>query len=139
MIYDTDKQESVGAHSVEAALYHYMRPANSPGINQHNDYLDGFYPYEEQKDAIKVWNKYIDTAKQHVLPPYTLTNEEMARVNEINAKAYDKLNAVISNIILGKADISAYDAAVSTAKKDGYDEMRDIYQAALDRYNSLIK
>ncbi len=139
LIYDADKQKSIGAHSVEAALYHYMRPANSPGINQHNDYLDGFYPYEEQKDAIKVWNQSIDVAKQHVLPPYTLTNEEMARVNEINAKAYDKFNAVISNIILGKADISTYDAAVATAKKDGYDEIRDIYQAALDRYNSLVK
>ena len=31
------------------------------------------------------------------------------------------------------------DAAVAKAKKDGYDELRGIYQAALDRYNKLIK
>ncbi len=138
-IYDSAKQEEIGAHSVEAALYHYMRPANSPGLNQHPDYLEGFYPYDAQKDAIKIWNKYIDVAREHVLPPYTLTDEETTRRNEIQLKAYDTLNASISNIILGKADISTFDAAVAKAKKDGYDELRDIYQTALDRYNELIK
>ena len=137
-IYDTAKQEEVGAHSVEAALYHYMRPANSPGLNQHTDYLNGFYPYQEQKDALKLWNANIDTARNYVLPPVTYTNEETARRNEISAKAYDTLNAGISNIILGKASINTYDALVEKAKKDGYDEYTAITQAALDRYNKLI-
>ncbi len=137
-IYDKAKQEAVGAHSVEAALYHYMRPANSPGLNQHSDYLDGFYPYQVQKDALKLWNANIDTAREHVLPPYTLTNEETARQNEIKAKAFDTLNAGVSNIILGKAGINTFDSVVDKAKKDGYDELTAIYQAALDRYNKLV-
>ncbi len=132
-------REEIGAHSVEAALWHFMRPSNSPGLNQHADYLEGFYPYQDQKDAIKIWNQYIDVAKTHKLPPYTLTDAETTRRNEITAKVYDTLDATISNIILGKADISAYDAAVAKAKKDGYDELKEIYQAALDRYNELIK
>ncbi len=132
-------REEIGAHSVEAALWHFMRPSNSPGLNQHPDYLDGFYPYQDQKDAIKIWNQYIDVAKQHKLPPYTLTDVETSRRNEITAKVYDNLDAAISNIILNKADISTYDAAVAKAKKDGYDELKGIYQSALDRYNSLIK
>lgn len=138
-IYDTAKQEEVGAHSVEAALYHYMRPANSPGLNQHPDYLEGFYPYQEQVDALKLWNRDIETARKHVLPPYTLTNEEAAKVNEIQAKAFYALDAAVSNIILGKSGINTFDSAVSKAKKDGYDELAKIYQTALDRYNELIK
>ncbi len=132
-------RKEIGAHSVEAALWYFMRPSNSPGLNQHPDYLEGFYPYQEQKDAIKVWNQYIDTAKQYTLPPYALTDAEASRRNELTAKTYDTLNAAISNIIIGKADISTYDAAIAKAKADGYDEMREIYQAALDRYNENIK
>ena len=127
-------REEIGAHSVEAALWHFMRPANGPGLNQHTDYLNGFYPYQDQKDAIKIWNQYIDTAKKHILPPYSFTDDETTRKNEITAKAYDTLNASISNIIIGKADISTYDAAIAKAKKDGYDELKEIHQTALDRY-----
>ena len=116
-----------------------MRPGDGPGFSQHPDYLDGFYPYQEQKDAIIIWNEYVDEARAHVLPSCSLTDTETTRRNEITAKAYDTLNAAISNIILGKADISTYDAAVAKAKKDGFDELRDIYQAALDRYNESLK
>lgn len=135
-IYDTEKQKEVGAHSVAAALYHYMRPANSPGLNQHTDYLNGYYPYQVQKDALKTWNANIDIARKYVLPLVTYTSEETARKNEIQAKAYDTLNAGISNIILGKADISTYDSIVEKAKKDGYDDLIKIQQAAYDRYRS---
>lgn len=138
-IYDSEQQKSVGAHSVEAALYHYMRPANSPGLNQHEDYLNGFYPYEVQKDALKIWNANIETARKYVLPPVTYTNEEITRRNEIKAKAFDALNAGISNIILGKTSIDTYDAVIAKAKKDGYDEYTKITQNAVDRYNSMIK
>ncbi len=129
-------REEIGAHSVEAALYHFMRPGGGPGLLQHPDYLNGFYPYEEQKEAIVKWNEHLDTAKEHLIPFTTLTNEETARKNELWTKAYDTLNASISNIILGKADISTYEAAVAKAKKDGFDEIKEIYQAALDRYNA---
>ena len=138
-ITDRAEQEKIGAHSVEAALFHYMRPANCPGLNQHPDYLEGFYPYQEQKDAFKIWNTHIDEARKHVLPPFTLTNEETTRKNEIQIKALDTLNAAISNIILGKADISTFDSAVAKAKKDGYDELTQINQTALDRYYKLLE
>ena len=136
VIFDREKQESIGAHSVEAALYHFMRPANAPGLNQHSDYLYGFYPYESQKHAIVLWNEHVELARKCEYPAVTYTNEETARNNELTSKASDTLNAAISNIILGKADISTYDAAVAKAKKDGYDEMLKIRQDAYDRYVS---
>ncbi len=132
-------REKIGAHSVQAALYHFMRPANGPGLTQHNDYLLGFYPYQEQKDALALWNENLDIVRNYVLPPFTLTDKETERKNAITAKTYDALNATVSNIILNKADISTYDAAVAKAKKDGYDELKEIYQTALDRYNSRLK
>ena len=77
--------EKIGAHSVEAALYHFMRPANSPGLNQHPDYLNGFYPYEQQKEAIVIWNQNVQEARKHVLPPLSYTGEEATKKATIEA------------------------------------------------------
>ena len=133
-IYDYEK---IGAHSVEAALYHFLRPGGV-GFIEHPDYLNGFYPYQQQKDAVKTWNKYVDNAKNHVLPPLPFTGEEAAQKAEIQAAAASNFNATILNIILGKQSMDEYDAAVSTAKKAGYNKLLKIYQAAYDRYQTKI-
>lgn len=133
------EHEKIGAHSVEAALWHFFRPANSPGLNQHPDYLNGFYPYEQQKEAIVVWNEHIDEARKHVIPPLTYTGEEASKNANIEAKGRDNLDAAISNIILGKASIDTFDNAVNQAKKDGYSELINIHQAAYDRYIEFIE
>lgn len=131
--------EKISAHSVEAALYHFMRPANAPGLNQHSDYLNGFYPYEQQKDAIVVWNQNVEEARTHVLPPLSYTGEEATKKATIEASARDNLDAAISNIILGKASIDTYDDAIKEAKKGGYNELLKVVQGAYDRYAQVIK
>lgn len=133
VIYDHEK---IGAHSVDAALYHFFRPANSPGLNQHPDYIKGFYPYKEQQEAIVLWNDGIDNVKKAVLPALSYTGEEAAKKANIESAALSNLNAAISNIILGKKDIKDFDAAVAEAKKAGFDELIKIQQTAYDRYLS---
>ncbi len=138
----TDKiynHEDIGAHSVDAALWHYFRPANSPGLNQHPDYLKGFYPYEEQMEAIVLWNENTNEIKKYVFPPVSYTGEESGKKANIESAAQSNLDAAISNIILGKASIDDYDNAVKEAKKAGYDELVKIQQAAYDRYIEVIR
>ena len=139
IITSPEEQAKVGAHSVDAVLYHYFRPANSPGFNQHDDYLKGFYPYEQQLEALEVWNKDIDEARKHVVPKLSYTDEEATRMAELNTKCREKLDAAISKIICNETSIDTFDAAVKTAKKDGYDELVKIIQTAYDRYLSKIK
>ncbi len=126
--------ESVGASSINGALYKFFRPANGPGLNQHPDYLDGYYTYDEQKDAIKVWNEYVDEARKHVMPPITFTSDEQSEITEIKELAAANLNVGITDIIRGKRNISEYDSFADKAKKAGYNRMLEIYQAAYDRY-----
>ncbi len=137
----TDKikdHEKIGAHDVEAALYHFFRPANSPGLNQHPDYLNGFYPYKQQIDAFEVWNLYVDEAKKHVLPPLSYTDEEATQKANIEIKITDNLDAAISNIILGKADVKSLDSAIENAKKGGLKDLIKIQQDAYDRYIKVV-
>lgn len=126
--------ESVGASSVNGALYKFFRPANGPGLNQHPDYLEGYYTYDEQKDAIKVWNEYVDEARKYTLPPVTFTADEQNEITEVKELGEANLNSGITDIIRGKKDISEYDSLISAAKKAGYDRMLEIYQDAYDRY-----
>lgn len=138
----TDKimdHEKLGAHSVEAALYHFMRPANSPGLNQHPDYLKGFYPYEEQLAALDTWNEYVDEAKLHILPPLSYSGEEATVKANVEFSAKVDLQAAVNNIILGKASIDTLDDAIKKAKENGYSELLEIQQAAYDRYLKLLK
>ena len=51
--------------------------------------------------------------------------------------AEDNLDAAIANIMLGKASIDTYDAALEAAKPH-YDKYLEIQQAAYDRYVSKI-
>ena len=116
-----------------------LSAANNPGINQHPDYLDGYYPYESQKEAIKVWNTGVEGAKAHVLPPLTYTGEEASERSVVFASARDNLDAAISNIILGKQSIDTYDAAIKAAKDAGYDRVIEITQNAYERYLKVIE
>ena len=131
--------EKIGAHSVEAALWHFFRPSNSPGLNQHPDYLAGFYPYEEQMDAIVLWNKNSEIVKKSAFPEVNYTSEEAGRLATIESNASADLNAGISNIILGKTPVEDYDKVIEAAKKAGYDELVKIKQAAYNRYLENLK
>lgn len=133
------KENIKGATSIDAALYHYTIPANHPGFNQHPDYFRGYYEFPEQKDAIEVWNKYVDEAYKHVLPTLSFSAEEAEQKATIESNAKDNLIAAISNIILGKASIDTYDDAIKAAKKAGYDKLIKIYQAAYDRYIKVLE
>lgn len=133
----TDKitqPEKSGVNSVAEALYKYMLPANHPGLDQHADYLDGYYQHQCQKDALKIVNSDTETVRKHVLPTLNFTEEEIDRKTDIEMQVYDALEVALSNIILGRESIDTYDKAIQTAKDDGYAELIEIYQAAYDRY-----
>jgi len=136
VIYDHEK---IGAHSVQAALYHFFRPAGAPGFSNHPDYLDGFYPYDQQKESIVLWNKYVDVAEEHVIPSLVYTGDEAARRATILASTLSELNAAILDTVLGKRSIDDFDKAIQAAKKAGFDEVIEIEQAAYDRYIANAK
>ncbi len=127
-----------GVNSISEALYKYMLPANHPGLNQHPDYLEGYYELQEQKDAVKFWNTNLDEAKTHMLPTLEFTEEEAREKTDILEIADTELEVAVTDIILGKASIDTYDAAIEKAMKSGFDKVLDIYQAAYDRYISKL-
>jgi len=137
----TDKimiPENSGVQTISEALYKHMLPANHPGLNQHPDYLAGYYPLDNQKDAMKVWNANVDVAREHVLPVLTYTEDEAREKTDLLEVVQDELEVAIIDIILGNKDISTYDAVMENAKKNGYNKALEIIQTAYDRYMAKL-
>lgn len=140
----TDKittPENSGATSIAQAIYKYCHPANHGGLNQHPDYLASYYPLDIQKDALARWNEGVKVAREHNLPDrLAYTEEESKEKMDIIEIAEPELEVALGNIILGKASINTYDDAIEKAKKNGYERVIEINQAAYDRYiNKLDK
>ena len=132
------KPETSDCNTVAEAMYKYMLPCNHPGYNQHEDYLNGYYQYDEQKDAIKVWNLSSDKAVEHVLPTLSYTEDELELKTDITEVAQPELEIAICDIILGKQSIDTYDAAIEAAKANGYEESVKVVQTAYDRFMSKL-
>jgi len=133
------KPETVGANSVNASLYKFFRPANGPGLNQHPDYLNGYYPYQCQKDALVIWNENIEEARKHALPTLSYSDEESSKIAVLEQSLLANFDTAISEIMLGNKSIDEYDKLVRDLKANGYDEILKIRNAAYDRYKEKIK
>ena len=123
-----------GYNSISEAIFKYVLPANHPGLNQHPDYLDGYYPMPEQKDALKLWNKNLDNARTHLLPTLTFTEDESREMTDILEVENTELEVAVYDIILGKKSIDTYDDVIKKAWDSGFDRVLEIYQAAYERY-----
>ena len=111
-----------------------MLPANHPGLDQHPDYLENYYQYESQKEALKFANRDNEIARKHVLPELAFTEDELLRKTDIEMVAFDALEVALTDIILGKASIDTFEKAIEDAKNNGYDELIEIHQTAYERY-----
>ena len=133
------KPETIGLQSVNDALFKFFRPANSPGLDQNPDYLNGFYAYESQKNALNIWNENVERVKPTVLPPLNFTTEESSRTAVLIQQYQSKFETDINEIIAGNKSINEYDSIAEQAKKDLYNEILEIYNAAYQRYLSKIR
>lgn len=130
--------EKSGVSNIQQAMYKYFLPATHPGPSEHIDYLYGYYPREEQRAAMELWKGGEDRSMPHKLPPLSFTEEESREMADILEIAEAELEVAITDIILGRAGMDTYDAAIEAAKENGYTRMEEIYQASYDRYMAKL-
>lgn len=126
-----------GYNSVNEALWSRFFPANHAGLNQSNYYLDGFYPYQEQKDAIVMFNENNEVEKTHRIPTLAYTTDEANEIAELTSLAYAEFEKGFYAIITGERPLSDYDAILAKARKSGYDRILEIQQTVYDRMMKL--
>lgn len=91
--------------------------------------------FPEQDEAVKVWAK--TDAEKHILPGFlTPTAEESKELGKILTEVSNYKEEMFVKFIVGKEPMESYDKYVEQIKKLGIERAVEIYQSALDRYNS---
>jgi len=128
------KPETVGANSINGSLYKFFRPGNAPGLTQHTDYLNGYYQYQCQKDAIVIWNSNTEETRKHALPTLTHTTEESAEMATLYQQYESTTDTAINEIIAGNKSIDEFDSIVKEAEKNYLGRILEIQNDAYKRY-----
>lgn len=123
--------------SIGAAWASYARgvyPGPYDGGKYSKEYMDQYYPYQEQKDAIPMWSN-TDMAK-HIMPPVTPTQDESTQLSKYNTDITTFVNEYTLKAIMGVQSLNDYDNSFTAKLKSlNVEKVIAIEQASYDRYN----
>lgn len=99
---------------------------------QDRRYIEQYYTYENQLDAIEVWadNDYAD----YCVPNTTLTIEEKEEYNTIMSEINTYANEMLNNVIVGKDTVDSFDKHVKNMYAMGLERAMEIQQTAYERF-----
>lgn len=89
---------------------------------------------DQQIAAIEVWDSSIDGA--YLMPDVSLTPEESAEYASIMSDINTYASTTVDQMVIGEASLADWDAFTDTLRGMKIERCVEIYQAALDRYNS---
>ena len=89
---------------------------------------------DEQIAAIEVWDSSIDGA--YLMPDVSLTPEESAEYASIMSDINTYASTTVDQMVIGEFSLADWDAFTDTLHGMKLERCVEIYQAALDRYNS---
>lgn len=119
----------------EALSLHCRATGAAPGYNQVEEYLQQYYPYPQQTQALDLWTQSTENIKKHTLPgavsPLLEESDELA-ILQTDLSTYVTENVV--KFVQGGLPMSEFDQFVETLKSMGAERYVEIYQSAYDRY-----
>lgn len=118
--------------NMNQAMGGYMQSQYGGSFVQDVRYLEQYYSFEQQKDAIKIWSN-TDEAKYH-MPDITPTEDEAGEYASI-MNAVDTYKAeMAANFILGQESFDNYDKFVNQLKSLNIERAIEINQKGYERY-----
>jgi putative aldouronate transport system substrate-binding protein len=119
------------------SLSNFARSAVNGPFNQDPGYLRAFYALDQQKRALDYWRQQ-DNPESTWFPPVSPTAAEAtiisARSADFNTYRIEQMTRFIAGI--DPINDATWKTYIDTMNSMGVPEVRDIQQAALDRYNT---
>lgn len=128
---DTILKNSDGL-SVSQALSLYMMMGSGPYV-QDVRYIDQFYQYDEQKDALAVWGN--TRAAAHKLPQVTFTSKESRKVARLTNEINTYVEEMWLKFIMGVVPIDSFDSYLDELNNLGLQELIQYEELAVSRYD----
>lgn len=120
--------------SMSQALYYYVR-ANYPCVGFiETGYHEQYFARDVQKDAVKLWNTYIDNSRDVKLPMVSLTTEESLEMATMTSLIDDYRKEMVVKFIMGQEPLENFPSFVEQLNELGVNRALEIYQAAYERY-----
>ncbi len=120
--------------SVNYAMANYMRSYSSGPFVQDARYITQYYNLDEQKQALKEWEKGVDAALERTLPNLSLLNDETSEYSELYTKLSKYIEESVTEFISGTKPMSEFNNFIDHLKELGVDRAIQIQQNAYNRY-----
>ena len=122
--------------SISEALSLYCRAtAPAPGYQQAPGYLEQYYEYQQQKDALKLWSEHVPETKKYKLPNTSKESADQTRISEIQADLDTYVQETLWKFVTGEKSLDEFDEFRNTLKsKFNIEEYIDIEQRYYDEY-----
>lgn len=111
----------------------YLKASYNGTFVQDARYVEESVVYPQQREAYANWSK--TNMQKHLVPPFTLLEDEIDRAGDIKASISTYVDEMYIKFVTGRESLDKYDEYVAQVEKLGLNEILDIYQKALDRYN----
>lgn len=120
--------------SVNYAMANYMRSYSAGPFVQDARYITQYYSLDEQKQALKEWEKNVDVALESALPNLSLLSNETSEYSEIYSKLSKYIEESVTEFISGTKPISEFHDFTDHLKDLGAERAIQIQQNAYNRY-----
>ncbi len=132
--YTEDIVKNKDGLSMAASMARYCRSHNTGAFVQDKRYMEQYSQTPQQKNALNTWLQ--TDAKNHILPPMTLTSEQEIEMTSIEESLATYRDQMQMKFITGELPLSKYDEFRDGLRERGVDKYVKYHQEA---YNKFIK
>lgn len=124
-----------GLPVAQAMSKHFRANAGAPTLGSYPAYLEQYYTYDLQIEALKTFNEYTDSFSKNYYPmAASLTPEESEEIATLQNDIITYCDEMITKFVIGTEPIEKFDEFVANLKTIGVERAIEIKQAAYDRY-----
>ncbi|MDF2927418.1 MAG: extracellular solute-binding protein family 1 [Paenibacillaceae bacterium] len=122
--------------SIGDAMAKYLRvAAPAPGFVGDDRYTEQYYSYQQQKDAVVVYNKFFKNIAETRPGRITETPQEGQELSSIMAEINTYREEMFLKFIMGGESLNNFDKYIQQLKNMKIERAIEIKQSALERYN----
>lgn len=132
---DTILKNPDGLSVNEALLLHCRATAPVPGFKQAPEYLEQYYEFPQQRDALQLWVDNAKEGRKAQLPNLMPTSEESEEIAAIVTDLNTYVNEMTWKFITGEESLDKFDDFRNTMDKNfNIQRYNEMMQNQYDRY-----
>lgn len=118
----------------EAMCRNFQACYPTTGLKQDENYLNQYYQYPQQIDALQLWARNVESGSKTQMPRITPTLEESEEVATLGTEISTYVDEMILKFVQGTEPLSNYDVFLANLQKLNINRYLELQQAAYDRY-----